>query len=104
VCSSDLGAVAREHGLSEEDVARFAVIHEAFRSHIVKDAPYPKKRGGVALPLEGWDRIAMSAGGTCDGCTSELGIDEIAHYHVRTGRTLCARCAAGEGVIAGEGG
>lgn len=79
-------------GLSAEHRERFRVLHESFRKQIVKDAPFPKRRRGVALPLDGWEAIALSAGGVCDGCAAIVAVDEAVHYHVRTGKVACTAC------------
>lgn len=87
-----LVACLRRHGLAERHVEAWRSLDESFRSHIVKDRPFPKKRAGKALPLDGFEPLVLSAGGVCDGCTTEIAVDAVAHYHVRTGRTLCGAC------------
>jgi hypothetical protein len=65
----------------------------------VKAAPIAKKRGGVALPLDGWDSIELSAGGSCDRCQDEIAIGATAWYHKRTGEAYCAKCARDVGAL-----
>jgi truncated hemoglobin YjbI len=87
-----------EHGLSEAQRAEWREVEEAFRSHIVKAAPWPKKRRGVALPLEGWKAIALLCGCLCDECSAELAEGTTAEYDVATGRLYCAPCLEAEKV------
>lgn len=96
-----MATVLAEHGVPAELAADLRAIDESFRSHIVKAAPFPRKRGGVALPLDGWDVLAMSAGGMCDHCGAIIEADGRAWYHRRTGETRCAACAAAT-AVAGE--
>ncbi|MEZ4363353.1 MAG: group 1 truncated hemoglobin [Kofleriaceae bacterium] len=93
-----MAQVLREHGLSEALIADFRRIDESFRANIVKSAPFPRKRNGVAMPLEGWKATAMSAGGICDRCAAIVEIDATAWYHLRTGETRCSACAHATGV------
>lgn len=91
-------SILRKHGVSEAHVADMRAIDESFRAHIVKGAPFPKKRGGQALPLDGWGAIDLSAGGSCDYCQSVLDVNAAAHYHLRTGKVACSACADAAGV------
>ncbi len=84
-----------EHGLTKAQRDEWRSVEEAFRSHIVKDAPWPKKRGGVALPLKGFESIELSSGGMCDECQSELPVGARADYHVRSGHLYCGNCIEG---------
>ncbi len=92
----------REYGLSDEHVRDFRAIDESFRSHIVKGAPFARKRRGVALPLDGWGELAMTAGGVCDRCAGEIPVGATAVYHLRTGETRCASCAEQTGAAPSE--
>lgn len=92
----------RRNGVPEAAIAELAAIHECFRHHIVKGAPFPRKRGGVALPLDGWDATPLSAGGLCDRCGQVIEIDGVGWYHRRTGETRCGRCADETGVSGAE--
>ncbi len=83
-----------EHGLSQAQRDEWRAVEEAFRSHIVKAAPWPKKRRGVALPLHGFRDIELSAGGLCDPCGAELEMGAVAEYGVHDGQLYCAPCAA----------
>jgi truncated hemoglobin YjbI len=82
----------RRHGIGDDLVRAFRAVDEAFRSHIVKDAPIPRKRGGVALPVEGYEALVLLVGSVCDGCGVELPELGRAVYHVRTGQTYCEGC------------
>jgi truncated hemoglobin YjbI len=82
----------QEHGLSEAQRDEWRAVEEAFRSHIVKAAPWPKKRRGVALPLEGFRQIELSCGALCDECHAELADGTVTEYDVATGRLYCAPC------------
>lgn len=86
-------SVLRAHGIADELIRDFRAIDESFRANIVKSAPFPRKRGGVALPLEGWRPELMTAGALCDRCGGVIERDGKAWYHVRTGETRCAPCA-----------
>ncbi len=82
----------RRVGLPADRIHEFQAIHERFRKQIVKTCPFPKKRRGVALPLDGWESIALSAGGICDSCATILEKEASAFYHVRTGKVACDAC------------
>lgn len=86
-------AVLRRHGLSDALIGDFRTIDESFRANIVKGEPFPRKRNGVALPLDGWAAEPMTAGALCDRCGGEIARDALAWYHLRTGETRCAGCA-----------
>lgn len=85
--------VLRRHALSEAHIAAWRAVEEVFRHHIVKAAPFARMRNGVAMPLEGWERIGFEAGGVCDACSGEIHVGHDGWYHVRTGQARCARCA-----------
>ncbi|MBL8634294.1 MAG: group 1 truncated hemoglobin [Myxococcales bacterium] len=89
-----LADVARRHGLSERGVLSLRTVNEVFRKQIVKDKPFPKKLGGVAFPLEGYETLTLSVGSVCDDCFCELAEGQRATYHVRTGKTYCDACAS----------
>lgn len=82
------------HGLSQAQRDEWREVEEAFRSHIVKAAPWPKKRRGVALPLGGFRPLELSCGCLCDECSAELAAGATAEYSVESGRLYCAPCAA----------
>ena len=86
----------RRHGLADEHIRHWRAFEEKFRSHIVKDAPFAKKRRGQALPLEGYEPIVLDSGGICDGCSGIVETHATAHYHVRTGKVYCAQCRPGD--------
>ena len=88
----------RRHGLAEEHVKAWLAAEEVFRRQIVKSAPVPRRMAGIEMPLDGWSSLMMTSGGVCDGCSGEIERDASAHYHVRTGRTVCITCAPKEGV------
>lgn len=90
----------RAHGLADEHVAWWRGVDESFRSHIVKDAAFPKVRRGVAQPLEGYERIELPMGGLCDRCEGVVETNATVWYHVRTGRAFCAACARAEAITA----
>lgn len=83
----------RRYGLRDEHVAAWRAAEEVFRKQIVKSSPVPKKIRGVELPLDGYREEVLSVGSMCDACEAELPAGVTAQYHVRTGRTCCARCA-----------
>lgn len=82
----------RRAGLAEQHVQAWLAAEMVFRKQIVKDAPFPRRMGGVELPLDGWELVELTSGGVCDGCAAEIEIGTSAQAHVRTGRTLCANC------------
>jgi truncated hemoglobin YjbI len=94
----------RRHGLPEDLIVAWRAVEEVFRSHIVKASPIPRLRNGVPMPLDGYDRLVLDAGGTCDGCEGEIPRGGACWYHLRTGKALCAACATERGVVAGAGG
>jgi truncated hemoglobin YjbI len=82
-----------EHGLSAAQRDEWRAVEEAFRSHIVKAAPWAKKRRGVALPLGGFRPLQLSCGCLCDQCGAELAAGAAAEYSVESGRLYCGGCA-----------
>lgn len=88
----------RRHGLPEDLISAWRAVEEVFRSHIVKRAPIVRLRNGVPMPLEGYEHLALDAGGACDGCAGEIVRGGDSWYHVRTGKAYCAGCAEARGV------
>lgn len=88
-----LADVERRHGLSEHSIAQWRALNEAFRKQIVKGKPVPKKIPGMVFPLEGYEKLVLSAGSVCDDCFCEIAEGQTATYHVRTGKTYCDGCA-----------
>lgn len=86
--------VLEEQGLSKAFRDEWHEVEEAFRSHIVKDKAWPKKRAGVALPIKGFESIELSAGGMCDACEVIIDVGAKVDYHLRTGRVYCGACIA----------
>lgn len=82
----------RDHGLPDHLVLRWRSVEEVFRRAIVKDAPRPRKIGGVEIPAEGYSEAELSVGSLCDGCGVELAAGTHCRYHVRTGKTYCVGC------------
>ncbi|MEK6234736.1 MAG: group 1 truncated hemoglobin [Planctomycetales bacterium] len=87
----------RRYELPEPWIDRWQSVDEVFRKQIVKDKPWPRKLGGVELPLEGYDDVTLTVGSLCDSCDGEINVGEInvgetARYHVRTGKTYCRAC------------
>jgi len=70
-------------------------VEEVFRPQIVKDKPFGKKRHGVELPLEGYERMELSVGSVCDDCQAPLDVGASGFFHVRTGRLYCGPCKPG---------
>lgn len=91
-----MAATLRKHGLAEAHIGYWLSFEERFRSHIVKSAPFPKKRRGVALPLEGFGTVTMDDGGLCDGCGGIVEKGATVVYHLRTGKAYCQACKADE--------
>jgi len=84
-------------GVEERWVQRLRRIDESYRKQIVKDAPWPRKLRGEALPLDGYERLELDCGTVCDGCTSELHRGMEVDLHRRTGKVLCPICRAAQG-------
>ncbi|MFO0656838.1 MAG: group 1 truncated hemoglobin [Polyangia bacterium] len=102
-----LAEVERRHGMSERSIAQWRALNEAFRKQIVKAKPKPKKIPGMVFPLEGYEKLVLSAGSVCDDCLCEIAEGQTATYHVRTGKTYCDGCAVKytktiETAVAGE--
>lgn len=88
-----MAACLRDHGLSKEQIATWRRVEESFRSHIVKAAPFPRKRHGIAVALDGLGTIELAVGGVCDGCASEIAVGTTCAYEQRTGRLHCPPCS-----------
>jgi truncated hemoglobin YjbI len=89
-----MAATLRRHGLTEAQVAHWRAFEEKFRKHIVKDTPFPKKRRGLSMPLEGYESAVLTDGGLCDGCAQVVEKGAEVRYHVRTGKAYCGPCMA----------
>jgi truncated hemoglobin YjbI len=85
-------ACLRRHELPEDLIVAWRALDESYRSHIVKDSPFPKKRRGVSLPLDGYASLQLSIGILCDGCSAEVADGSTVHYHRGTGQTYCLTC------------
>jgi len=83
----------RRAGLSDRGVEKIRLIDESFRKQIVKEKARAKKLHGVPIPLEGFNDIILEFGTLCDACESPIDVGGRGTYHVRTGRTICTRCA-----------
>ncbi len=97
-----LAEVERRHGVDEQSIRQWRALNEAFRKQIVKDKSIPKKVGGIAFPLEGYETLTLSVGSVCDECLGEMSEGQTATYHVRTGKTYCERCAVKYTTVASE--
>jgi truncated hemoglobin YjbI len=95
-------ACFRDYGVEERWIAELHAIHESYRSHIVKGAPFAKKRGGVALPLDGHERVLLTVGTCCDACGRAVEKGGLVWSHVRTGRTSCEPCSEVAGIAEGR--
>ncbi len=87
-------SVAREHGLAEKWVERWHAAEAVYRPDIVKDAPWPRVVGGQELPLDGFGEMVLDEGSLCNSCEQPIERGETVRYHLRTGETYCAVCAA----------
>ncbi len=85
--------VLRSFEFPPEGIEEWLRMHEVFRKQIVKTAPIPKKIGGIAMPLEGYEPLILEVGSLCDGCQAVLEAGTRIEYHVRTGSVHCALCA-----------
>ncbi len=94
--------VLEEHGLPEHLVHRWIAMEESYREVIVKQRPWPKIINGRPLPLEGYEPLRLEFSSLCDGCSTEVGVNEVVHYHVRLGIAYCARCAPSLGATSQE--
>jgi len=89
--------VLREHGLSEDLVARWHAIENHYRGEMVKSAPWPKKIGEFEAPLDGFGELVLEVGSICDGCGRGVDVGETVRYHLREGTVFCDACG-GEAV------
>lgn len=89
-----LRQTARNHGLDEKWLRRWEVIEESFRRDIVKDKAWPRVVGGVEVGLDGFSEIVLDEGSLCNSCEQVIKKGESVRYHLRTGETFCASCAA----------
>ena len=83
----------RRYGLSEAFVKDWRGIEEVFRRQIVKNAPIPKRRRGIDLPLEGYESMVLDEGTQCDSCAELMSRGDSGRYHVRTGKLYCEKCS-----------
>lgn len=89
-----LRQVAREHGLSEKWLRRWEKVEEAYRPDIVKDRPWPRVMDGVEMAHDGFGELVLEDGTLCNSCGQEINKGQSVRYHLRTGETFCADCAA----------
>jgi truncated hemoglobin YjbI len=87
----------QRHGLPDDLIVAWRAVEEVFRSHIVKAKPIVRMRNGMPMPLEGYERLALEAGGMCDGCEAVIERGGDSWYHVRTGKAFCEPCAGARG-------
>lgn len=85
----------REHGLTEEQIARWSRFELPYRADIVKDAPWPRERFGKLQPLAGHEQTRLEVGSVCDSCGEEVAAGAQVLVHLRLGTISCARCQAG---------
>ena len=83
----------REHGLSDEQIARWSQFEEYFRPDMVKCTVWPRLERGVEVSNEGFDREVLSEGSLCDHCHGEVNKGVEVLYHRRTGAISCPDCA-----------
>lgn len=88
--------VLRETDLPEHLVRAWLGVHQVFRKQIVKAAPVPRRMAGVEMPLGGWAKDTLLAGGLCDKCGGELPEGTPIVYHRRLGTTHCLPCGEGD--------
>ncbi len=84
--------VAREHGVPEHLLGRWAAVHELFRREIVKPAARGMIQHGIERYLEGYSEETMEVGTVCDGCVSEVFEGDKVRMHMRTGEIFCMDC------------
>jgi len=82
------------HGLNESQVARWMRLESHYRRDIVKSQAWPRRVGGVDLPLDGYGRQVLDEGTLCDHCGDALDAGTEVLYHLRLGRVSCPQCAA----------
>ena len=87
-----LEKVMLEHGIPEKYVRRLRAIDEAFRSDIVKSAPWQRYLNGELMPLDGYKEEILTEGSICDSCGCEIQAGELVRYHVRLGHVYCKNC------------
>jgi ferredoxin/truncated hemoglobin YjbI len=82
------------HGLNESQIARWMRLESHYRRDIVKAQPWPRRVGGVDLPLDGYGKQVLDEGTLCDHCGDALDAGTEVQYHLRLGRVSCPQCAA----------
>jgi len=82
------------HGLNESQIARWMRLESHYRQDIVKSQAWPRRVGGVDLPLDGYGRQVLDEGTLCDHCGDALDAGTEVLYHLRLGRVSCPQCAA----------
>ncbi len=90
-----MAACLREHGLSAEHVAAWRRVEEAFRPQIVKKAPFPRRRHGVTIPLDGLGTLEIALACVCDACGGEIEAGARCSYEQDSGRLYCPACSDG---------
>lgn len=80
------------HGLTDAQIARWSRLELHYRSDIVKNAAYPRRVGGVDLPLDGYGQQVLDSGTVCDHCGSAVEAGTQVTYHLRLGLVSCGTC------------
>ncbi len=81
------------HGLSDCQIARWSRLENHFRNDMVKDSPWPRRIGGMAIPFEGFAEETLSVGSVCDYCQQIVEPGTTVRYHLRLGKISCPACS-----------
>lgn len=83
----------REHGLTDELIARWSRHEEQFRTEIVKYKPWPKRFGDLVVDTEQYETCPLDEATVCDYCGEEIPRGTVVRFHKRLGKLGCALCA-----------
>jgi len=81
------------HGLTESQIARWTRIEAHYRRDIVKSQAWPRRVGGIDLPLDGYGRQVLGEATLCDHCGDALDAGTEVSYHLRLGHVSCPQCS-----------
>lgn len=88
----------REHGLSDDLIARWSLYEEQFRPEIVKYKPWPKRFGEMLVDTEQYEECLLEEATVCDYCGAEIQGQTLVRFHKRIGKLGCSACTT----VAGE--
>ena len=84
----------REHGVSEDAIARWTAIEEYFRPDMVKSYYWPRQVGDQLVNNDGFSSEVLGESTLCDHCQQEVLAGETVLMHRRLGTISCKRCTS----------